>query len=908
MANELAAYETLIDFANDGVQAATVESGATPRVAGQFANFNAAEIVAGATNLSTNPVFGNATPGNGYTLTRITVADTTKTDHPLASFGITTVEQATSTGSFAYHRKSLAGLTPGDVYMGVVIWRAKQGAGGVPYDNARLGNMAGSLADGDLTWKIVADTWTVPAGGTVDVDAYVSWLGGAGKVNEIAYFGIINLTTAGLTGLSTLNFATFNLATHGIYVIAGNMGTGYSWSGTAHASNSVRAVGKIALTIASQITPTSGALIAKLNPHIASTAAGLGAFTTVAAAIVDANNYIELDYRKSTASWRLTRCAAGVSTTLSLADTFAADAAKCVYAAWNATTLYLATGGGAISSTADAHIPASLPTTLYIGSRSDGTQHFNARHSLVMLFDSPIVADVWTYFAALTRPSLFGELVGRTMSALWIGDETVYYDDARDIVGSDVYDFECQRGRSYASQLTGRSEAGTYSATLRNVDGRYSPDNASGALYGLLLPGRKLRVRAADATQHYAMWAGFLDEIALEAGMPPIARITAKGPMIRLSGNRIGAVAYNSGALTGTIMTAILAAAGLAASDYTVEAGQTTTARWYSDNRGALEAAQEIEETELGFLYETDDNRIGFHDRHHRLLTAASLISQATYSDAAGAAKPYLAIQPVDSWREIFNDVRVEIQKFSVASAAVLWTLQGETPTLLPGQSKTFEAVYPSPAVGGVDGAYVDTWTTPVVGTDVTQTGVANGDIGISTVKTSNAMQITITNNHASATATLTLVQARGTAVTVLAPSVKRSSDSASQTKYGTKSFTLPAKWLANTNDGQDYGDYVVSRYKDRHPVLSLVLNGSHSAAMLADVLTRDLSDRVTVTGTGFKTKLGISEDFFVESIKFAVSRRRVLTVTLTLSSVGGDGAYWIVGTSQVGTTTKVGY
>jgi hypothetical protein len=64
-----------------------------------------------------------------------------------------------------------------------------------------------------------------------------------------------------------------------------------------------------------------------------------------------------------------------------------------------------------------------------------------------------------------------------------------------DITG-DVFQCEMTRGRDYASQIVGRSQAGSFSANLDNRDSKYSPFNADSPLYGLLLPGRPLQVRA----------------------------------------------------------------------------------------------------------------------------------------------------------------------------------------------------------------------------------------------------------------------------------------------------------------------------------------------------------------------------------------------------------------------------
>lgn len=475
----------------------------------------------------------------------------------------------------------------------------------------------------------------------------------------------------------------------------------------------------------------------------------------------------------------------------------------------------------------------------------------------------------------------------------------------QDITG-DTLAVETRRGRDYASQLTGRATAGRLSAVLDNRDGVYSRFNTTGALYGKLLPGRRVRLRTTSPTA--TLWTGWLESVIPEVGRDHsvLARLEASGALLQLQGKNISPAA-NAGAATGTIVGAILDAVGWPAGDRIIDAGQTTTSRWFVQDKDALTSMREIEETELGFLYEGLAWDFVFEDRHHRLKTD-HLTSQATFSDAAGAARPYSAIAESDPLREIYNEVMAQVENYSVASLAVLWTLTGETPTLSPGTSRTWWANYPNSSSGGASGAYVDAWTTPVVGTDITQTGVANGDIAVAVNKFATAMQITITNNHASATATLTLVQARGTAVTKGNPAIVQSVNEASQTSHGKRTYKLPAAWLPDTNTAQAFTDYVVGRYGDPQPILTIELPSNRDATLLAEALGRAIGDRVTIVATG-NANLGIDADFFIEAIGHRIDQGNMrLITTFDLSPIAGDSGYWVLGTSTLGVDTKLGY
>src|SRR4051794_22225875 len=91
----------------------------------------------------------------------------------------------------------------------------------------------------------------------------------------------------------------------------------------------------------------------------------------------------------------------------------------------------------------------------------------------------------------------------------WNGDG-LFANAYSDISSSVVDAVQTVRGRDYASQLTGRSVAGSLQATLRNDTGRYSSFNAASPLYGSILPAREVRAWALTPYTE-VLWTGFLD-------------------------------------------------------------------------------------------------------------------------------------------------------------------------------------------------------------------------------------------------------------------------------------------------------------------------------------------------------------------------------------------------------------
>lgn len=494
---------------------------------------------------------------------------------------------------------------------------------------------------------------------------------------------------------------------------------------------------------------------------------------------------------------------------------------------------------------------------------------------------------------------------------------TGLYDHAQSNITADVLALSTERGRDYASQLIGRSVAGKASIDLVNTTGKYSRSNAAGALYGVLDAGVLVRVRVT-APAAATLWTGFLSLVEASSGeMVPgearVARLTAVGPLARLRALGTVNVVPQTTILTGDALALVLDAAGWSATARRLDAGQTELPRWWVEKLNALSASADLEETERGFLSEGADGAIVYEDRHHRLKTT-HLTSQATFSDAPGATLPYTRFIPRDTDAEIFNTAVIPVRHFTTQALAVLWTYRGDTLTIAAGASLELWTEYPGASVP--DGRYVDAWTTPVVGTDITQTGVADGDLAVVADKFSQSMKITITNNHATAVATLTLVQARGTAVTEDEPTIVKSEDTASSdpdTGYGERTVPRVGAWHQSLELTQAIADFMVSRYSaPLTPIpIGLSYEATRSAALMTEALTRNLSDHITVVANDADgVALGVSGDYYVEAIRISITKSRTrMDVFYDLSPVSGDGGYWAIGEvgySELGETTRL--
>ncbi len=476
----------------------------------------------------------------------------------------------------------------------------------------------------------------------------------------------------------------------------------------------------------------------------------------------------------------------------------------------------------------------------------------------------------------------------------------------------------CSFGRDRASQLTGRAKAGKLTATLDNRSGDYNPFNSDSPIYGNILPGRPVRLLGTSTTQSdQAIWQGYLTRVTPQVflGGDATAILEATGPLGQINLDQIE-VAMVTSQRTDQVVDDILDAAGWGAgSGYrTLDTGKTTISRYWKSQSYAVPALQEVESTEGGFIREGKDGKIVFDNRHHRL-AGVGLTSQATYSDASGAARVYSGLIMDDPLPHIFNQFSTEVQGFTTASVAVLWTLSesgASSPSIAPGVARTWIARYPTTASANTARG-VALWTTTAATTDMLANTAADGSgtnvsasIGISVSKSSETMSITLTNNT-SATAYVTKLQARGTGITADDPASIKQEDATSQTAFGKRTWPSKTKFIPDTDEALDWADFNLSIYKDPTAVLRMTYFANRDTNAINEMLDRDISERVTVVAEN-TADLSIDRDFFIESVQHKIDANRLHQVTYLLSDAVQFSDFWVLNTSALGTSTRLAY
>lgn len=492
--------------------------------------------------------------------------------------------------------------------------------------------------------------------------------------------------------------------------------------------------------------------------------------------------------------------------------------------------------------------------------------------------------------------------------------------DTGETVSARVMRAEWFIGRDFASNLTGRSSAGRLILTLNNESGDYNSFNASSPLYGNLVPGRKVQLlleyNAGAGSVTDAMFTGFLDKISphVEVNGAHVAQVEAVGPLAKIKSHETS-LELQTSQTTGFLISQLLDQAGWPAADSDIDAGNTTITKCIYDGPSTLEAIREIEETEGGFIRETPEGVIVFEDRTRRLETPYTT-SQATFSDAAGATLTYSRILQGDPLDQIFNVIKATVQVYEDGAQQVLWTLmetQGaNAPGIPAGQTVRYEALFleDEDVNVGIAGTI-----TCVANTDYTANSQANGlgtdlTASLSFVQTNSSRStgLAITNNHATLTAYLTLLQVRGTPVTRSDPvAVVSPTDATSEGKYGKRNYVLPARWLPNTDDAKEYVAEIQRVYKVPRPLLSITVSANRDSNHMVQAKARQNSDRITIVANN-STELGISADFHIESQHHVIDAHKHHWVTYECSPAEPVAAIWNLDVDLLDTGTVLHY
>lgn len=473
-------------------------------------------------------------------------------------------------------------------------------------------------------------------------------------------------------------------------------------------------------------------------------------------------------------------------------------------------------------------------------------------------------------------------------------DNNGSFDDGDD--GNRVVSISTMRGREYKFTSDGRGysypRVGRANLTLDNYDGRYDPNNAGGALYGNLLPGRRFKLIARDTanTTDYNTVYGFIDDIDPVSGTD-FVHITCVDDLELFQRFDLEADLLE-GADVAAIIAAILTDMAWAPASSIDDIDSDIIDFWWGNDVSALRMIEQLCDSVLGLFFIANDGEFRFYSRHHSYSSVTTLTSDEVL-------KPIALPQP---WETVRNYIKVKAYPRTKAdtsgSAETLWELF-DVPYIEPTETLTFWAesyssgeLIPAEMIALTTADYTANADSDGGGADMTD------DLTVTDTPISVTKKIAVTNDDTSTVAWLTKLESKGFPITT-SPTVVIKQDTASQNTYGLNRFILDNEWVQNSNLADDFANFLKVDLAAPDDSPTVIIEGRPDLQF-----TMDLFDLVTLDIEA----LTISGEYHVAYIEnYWTAGSGVRTKIRFEPSVNYGDNYWVFPT-KVGQTSIFGY
>jgi len=178
----------------------------------------------------------------------------------------------------------------------------------------------------------------------------------------------------------------------------GALGTGYTWTGTAHASSSTRAVSSVSTASAGRVSTLKGSYAIWVKNSGWTKASG-GRYL-IGLGSYGVNDFVSVTMTGSIPTlW--CRLGADTHTLVSSGVNVANDAWAFIYASWDGPSLSISVNGGALVTGTRVGTPTGVTTSsIYFGTDPVSNQHANSDLGPTYIFDQPLTtADVAALYA-----------------------------------------------------------------------------------------------------------------------------------------------------------------------------------------------------------------------------------------------------------------------------------------------------------------------------------------------------------------------------------------------------------------------------------------------------------------------------------------------------------------------------
>ncbi len=360
---------------------------------------------------------------------------------------------------------------------------------------------------------------------------------------------------------------------------------------------------------------------------------------------------------------------------------------------------------------------------------------------------------------------------------------------------------------------------------LDNRDGRFNPQNASGPLYGMLLPRRRVLVRTGSP-DGATFFMGYIERITPNVVPGPsnrICLIEAVDGMEILRAHKLDLPLQRGKRSDELVETIIKATAwppattgyfvldgayldsstrlGGAETGMALESGQGRYIyagdSWHGERVSSLEALSEVARSEWGVFYISRDGTAVFLDRSWKQrVTAPDLILEGGFS----------AVEYGLDIADVVAEVIVEMRPRELGlPGTVLWQAHGDV-RVSPGTERVIRALFHDGngnRIGAVD------VITPVEGTDY----VADGPVSVSMDVSANAARLVLSTDGGSPVRVSDL-RLRGTPLRDFDGLVIRAYDTGAAQAYQKRTLVYHAPLLDDLNVGEQMAKWLLLLHK----------------------------------------------------------------------------------------------
>lgn len=487
------------------------------------------------------------------------------------------------------------------------------------------------------------------------------------------------------------------------------------------------------------------------------------------------------------------------------------------------------------------------------------------------------------------------------------------YSDSNEDITNDIYSLEWSLGRTTYNSIFNEARL---TAVLDNIDKKYSPEYSSSPLFGVLLPGRRIKVEDGDSN---IMFLGVIRDISPEPIAihgQKVATITATMarpylqkfvPRVDLFENVTVDVIirdlldqFNNPIIKDVWKMELAGFSELGSTtilgegnNYNFDVGETTIT-YFGDNlddknnsKQFLEIVAELINAERGYFWQDRDGTFVFRNRNHYNLS--SYTPDYTYDDDVAA----LTYEP-PGHKFLINDIELTVYPRVEGSSETLWQKQSDI-TIEPGETLDLKT------------PYTDTTNTLVGGKDIAEptptftSGTASIDQFIANGQYANIRMV----NDGSVDAVIDDLSIAGNPITSNNPVIIKISNDTSIASYGQRFANYDLKAIDNVTDGKNIANYeLLIRSKMVGIITEFEIEAEADGTDNADLINTTFDTLVRLVDS----QTGHDRTYFVIGESHSINSFNTHTARFTLEPTPIDEGFWILGTSELGITTGVGY